>query len=304
MSTTAIYSVSKKSGREVTVYCSCCGNSTVHKYIYGYDEFDQSPDGDMQAWTQYYIIQCQGCRNVSFLKEHQFSEDIDYETGQLENTQTIYPISLDHKVIIHDTSDLPRDISIVYDQILSALANDLYILASAGMRLIMEAVVKDKEISGADLQDKINNLAKAGHVPANGIPILQKIRIFGNQAIHDLSANTKKELLNALRVIEFMLLSAYVVPASADGLAIKKANWEAISQRIGDKIPSTVDVAALESAIKLAFNGGKLDVAVNPDAVKDLIKIVMSIGKGINFFDWQRKNILKAVELYVSEVKE
>lgn len=201
-----------------------------------------------------------------------------------------------------DTSDLPTDIDNVYRQIKQAVANDMGVLSSAGMRLILEAIIKEKAIPGTDLQNKINNMAPA-LVAQNHIPILQKIRLYGNDAIHDLKALRRSDIDSALMVIENLLYNVYILPAKLGKLHIAPPNWTAINALNGNVI-SDGDLDKLKDAIKTHLNGGKLDASVNKSATKDLARIIFSLCGSVNLFDWQRQFIQKILETYINQSDE
>jgi len=113
---------------------------------------------------------------------------------------------------------LPRGVSTIYDEAHSALCGDLKIMAGFGIRAIVEAVCKDKEMSGRNLQIKIDSLAENGFITSDGAMILHSLRFIGNAAAHKMKAHSLEELNVAFDVIEYLLQGVYILPKQAENL--------------------------------------------------------------------------------------
>jgi Domain of unknown function (DUF4145) len=206
----------------VTVPCSSCHIDTRHKVLAETDLHLRDSSGTLDLWIQKQIIQCQGCLTVSFSKVSQFSEDIEHdpETGHefIPEERTFYPRRIVGRSMLQDAHHLPRGVNSIYEEAHEALCADLRIMAGFGLRAIVEAICKDKSMSGRNLQKKIESLAESGHITASGTEILHSLRFMGNEAAHDMKAHTLKELNAGFDVVEYLLQGVYILPKQAENL--------------------------------------------------------------------------------------
>jgi hypothetical protein len=175
--------------------------------------------GNTFAWNvSYQIVQCLGCRTVSFREVSSNSEDYDHdEDGNVEyrETELLYPSRTEGREAIDDTELLPRDLERIYSEVLSALNNRQPVLAGIGIRAIIETVAKDKSAPGRDLSDRIDGLVTLGVLTKDGAAILHKLRVLGNISAHEVKAHGATELNLAIDVVEHLLQAVYVLPSHA-----------------------------------------------------------------------------------------
>jgi hypothetical protein len=224
MSKTAKTKIVDPKDAEIWAACGSCGKETAHKILAKIARFDESPCGDIQVWNDYHIIQCQGCKIVSFCEESSCSEDVGFdEEGKPEFivTQRLYPGRVVGRPLLEEFYNLPHGVAQIYKQTHEALCGKLSILAGVGLRIIVEAVCSERKASGRDLKERINNLVKQGVVTNDGADILHSIRLLGNKAAHETQANTQDELYAAFEVVEHLLKAVYIIPRKAQKL--KKA---------------------------------------------------------------------------------
>ena len=68
----------KNKKEKYTLPCMQCDNSTVHKVLHSVETSESSPDEDVTVSSEFQIVQCLGCRSVSFRSNWQCSEDFNY----------------------------------------------------------------------------------------------------------------------------------------------------------------------------------------------------------------------------------
>lgn len=205
--------------------CEECSSKTVHKVLSSTDISGEWKMEGISYWENYQIIQCQGCHEISFRKNHRNTENIHYyqdETGvehqDLEDTIDLYPSRLTGRKKIKSCWILPTSISTIYDETYNAYCNNLRILTSIGMRGLLEAVCIDKNTIGNNLLEKINNLVTSGVLTQANADILHKLRLLGNQAVHEVQPPSDDKLVIAMDVIENLLQSVYIMPAISEKL--------------------------------------------------------------------------------------
>ncbi len=224
MSRTQTVRVADPKEKEIWAPCAHCGKQTAHIALVEVDTSDESPGGDIQVSAQRYIIKCAGCKTVSFCQEAQNSEDLEIdEFGNQERstTQKVYPGRIAGRPLLEEHYYLPHGIAKIYSQTHSAISDKLSILAGIGLRAIVEAICKERSAGGKDLYKKIDDLVAQGVITRDGGDILHLIRVMGNDAAHEVKANTEEELATALEVVEHLLKSVYIIPLKAQSIKKK-----------------------------------------------------------------------------------
>jgi hypothetical protein len=98
------------------------------------------------------------------------------------------------------------------------LCAELSIMAGFGIRAIVEAICKDNEMEGRNLQQKIDSLVNAGLITQAGATILHNLRFMGNAAAHEMKAHAPKELNAAFDAVDYLLKGVYILPKQAQNL--------------------------------------------------------------------------------------
>lgn len=175
--------------------------------------------GDYYQWNnEYQIIQCLGCETVSFRQTHENSEDY-YQVGPDEYEHAvsvdIYPNPEEGRNLIEDDYLLPTNLHRIYSETIKSINNGQDVLTGIGIRAIVETTCKDKNASGKDLYEKINDLVTQGVLTKDGADILHKLRTLGNEAAHEVKPHDKVQLGLALDVIDHLLQGVYILPYHA-----------------------------------------------------------------------------------------
>jgi len=215
------------SGKEIWIPCGECDRETCHKVLTWVATTDESPSGDVQVWNDYIIVECNGCKSLSFCHEYRCSEDTYYdnetESEELVTTYKYYPSRMAGRQMMQESYLLPHGVYKIYEEAIGASCNKFQILTGAGIRSIVEAVCIDKGMTGKDLQDKIDGLASAGLITSDGAKILHNLRFMGNEAVHKLKAHSEEEIGAAFDVVEYLLTGVYVLPKKAAKLPKKSS---------------------------------------------------------------------------------
>jgi len=226
MSRTAKIKIVDPKAEEIWTACGSCGKETAHKVLAKVSESDESPGGEIQVWNEYHIVQCQGCKTVSFCEETGCSEDMEYDSeGEPVGyavTQKLYPGRVAGRPLLEEIYDLPHGVAKIYKQTHEALCGKLSVLAGIGLRIIVEAVCSERNASGRELKERIDDLVNQGLVTKDGADILHSIRLLGNKAAHETQANTEDELYAAFEVVEHVLKAVYIIPKKAQKLRKSK----------------------------------------------------------------------------------
>ena len=111
---------------------------------------------------------------------------------------------------------LPQKIKQIYEETLTALSVNSPVLAAIGLRVLVEAVCKEKEASGGDLYNKIDSLVEKQVLTPVGAKILHKIRTIGNAAAHEVKPHNERQLSLALEIVEHLLKDVFILPKQVE----------------------------------------------------------------------------------------
>jgi hypothetical protein len=215
--------LNQNQGEEHWLLCPSCNKETLHKVLVSAEIDERFDDGDelFINWDSYQIVQCQGCQTASFRRTHQDSEDIPADPNETQIPIAfieLYPKRIAGRRELPNSYLLPRQVSEIYRETLTALANNLLILAGIGIRALVEAVCKERQTTGRSLSQRIDDLVTQGVLTRDGAEILHSLRLMGNKAAHEVKPHGEDDLNIAFDVIEHLLNGVYVLPKMASRL--------------------------------------------------------------------------------------
>jgi hypothetical protein len=160
------------------------------------------------------MVQCLGCEHVSFRKEEH-----DYESfRQIGPDEWEHDIKVDiypHFIKKHNEIDskwnIPNIVRNIYSESIIAIEEKAYTLAGLGLRATIEAICNEQEVRGANLQKRINAMVREGLISKKDSKRLHAIRFMGNDAAHEIKKAKKDSVLIALKIIEHILLTLYIL---------------------------------------------------------------------------------------------
>lgn len=212
--------LNKTQDEERWLTCLKCDDDTSHKVLVS---VNVTEEGDpFNFYTGYEVVQCQGCKTISFRKNWKTDDDIGYDpfTGKefLVDHEEVYPGRIAGRPKLKDYEHLPKQIIGIYNETHIALCNKLSVLAGVGIRALIEAVCKDKSAKGSKLEEKIADLVAMGVLTKEGADILHRLRVMGNQAAHEATPHSATDLNTAFDVVEHLLKGVYILPPKAKKL--------------------------------------------------------------------------------------
>lgn len=194
-------------------YCPNCKQITNHNILYSVE--DKSDSGSDFHWIRTYgIVQCMGCENIQFRNEYWDESLIRYGVEGEEEQYSeykYYPQNIKYHSPLEYIYELPDKIRVVYLETLDALKSACYLLAGVGLRAIIEAVCMDRNISGRNLEVKINKLAQNKLITEKDKNRLHSIRFLENDSVHEMNVPEEEKLNVALRIIENLLQNQYLI---------------------------------------------------------------------------------------------
>jgi len=212
-------------GVEYWLACERCSNETKHIVRQSIDTHDASPDGDIHVNNSFQIVECAGCRWLSFRHSWTSSEDVEYYDdgyGQAIDHVHVFPARLARSKPLEHDYYLPPGVKGIYVEAHLALRNAQPILAGIGIRALIEAVCAHKGANQPTLEKRIDGLVTLGVLTKEAAKILHGTRLLGNKAAHEVRPPTDDELMAAMQVAHNLLDSVYIIPKIAECLPTKQ----------------------------------------------------------------------------------
>lgn len=284
--------------------CRTCKRRTRHSVMRELEE-ETDPESyhERDTWQ---IIQCMGCLTTGFRHRNDDYEQVyEADDGDVRHTVSIelYPRVLRNHQGLSLRYLIPPLIRKVYIQTLASYGEQAYVLASIGLRANIEAVCNHLQISGNNLEKRIDLLFKGGFISNADKKRLHAIRFLGNDAAHDIKEPKESELRVALEIIEHLLNSVFILEHKATRL---ETVVESYPEFLG-LINSCVGTASSGQAISLgALLGAKRRlVGGNIDSFENQLKIEIQEGKVVKLSLAQNELVGgKEVQLYTLNVDD
>jgi hypothetical protein len=176
---------------------------------------------DYRMDTTYQVVQCCGCETKSFRRVYEYFEEayqIDDEEWEVpKNVRTYPPVLKGHRAVV-DINRAPDLVREIYRQSLDAIKSESNVLAGIGLRATIEAICNERGVTGKNLEVRIDKLAKGGLISQSDADRLHAIRFMGNDAAHEIQETDLGGLLVALRIVEHLIISLYILDKDADGV--------------------------------------------------------------------------------------
>lgn len=228
---------------EQQVYCDGCKGKRNHKIIFTYEENAHYFDQDFQWHAQYHIVKCAGCDKVAFVKQYGDEDTWEYvgEERVWVDIFTVYPeepkeeISKGiwwegHKLEVKTFNYAPITLINLYEQIIESYNNKHFILCTSGLRTLIEGICSQQGIKKGFIYDEEKNklpnkdgvIAKSeslggrifglyenDYITFLQAQILQKVKVIGNSAIHDIVVPKAVTIKEIIRILERIMDDVY-----------------------------------------------------------------------------------------------
>jgi hypothetical protein len=193
----------------ILVRCRSCRRDTRHSLVADAEQICDDERGGRQRYI-YQLIRCKGCETLS-CREIRTTSD---QNGENETPYevTLYPPRVAGHEWLEHIRHLPGPVERVYREILGAMNAGLPLLATIGLRTLIEAVCYDARAKGRNLESLIDSLADLGVLSKAQATTLYSPRLVGNPTTHQIAAPDPTELTAALRITEAILETLYVIP--------------------------------------------------------------------------------------------
>lgn len=200
-------------------YCQRCDFKTNQSILY--IKKYRSEDEDYDYAEEYMVLRCNGCDTISFRKDFIDIEnsypDIDGD-WKTDTTTTLYPGEKKNEKILNNFYLLPDKIIPIYQEAINSFNANCPILTGVAFRAIIEAICIQENITGNNLEKKINNLVKQKLITEKEANRLHSIRFIGNDSVHEMKIPKEESLKIVLNIIVHLLNNLYLIDKESEGL--------------------------------------------------------------------------------------
>lgn len=201
----------------VRVRCGYCGGEPRnHSVVAEHVERRESDDGDITVWNSYQIVKCLGCNAVRFRQFETCTESRNHFTGQLdEYDEFVFPDAVLRKHQPIDATRFPADVAKMYLETAQCFNVGANTLAGGGLRATVEAICRERNVQGHNLQVRIDALVQQGVLAQAQASLLHEERYLGNEALHEMHTPSDQDIRDGLEIVEGLLRTVYVLPLHA-----------------------------------------------------------------------------------------
>ena len=188
------------------LYCNRCRGLTKHESLWKTSrqnvELDEQEELEFLEDYIYIVGQCCGCESISLEERYK-------HMGYPENMwdKQYYPKRRINHINPKFFNKLPDKLLKIYKESVTSFNSGTHLLCSVGLRSLIEGVCKDKNITGRNLETKIDGLSNI--LPENIVRNLHSLRFMGNDAVHELDPPTYYELRLSIEICEDLLNYLY-----------------------------------------------------------------------------------------------
>jgi hypothetical protein len=190
--------------KTVLTYCSECDGDKNHRKL-----FSKTAKGYSKSVEEFSIVECMGCNAISFLqivKLSKKSKPMHFNYPDDQSPAYYDALSVEH------VKFFPKRIRGLYEEVISAFEAASPILSAVGLRALVEGICMEQSIPGSNLLKKIEALHREGFISKSELPILDKLRIIGNDSAHKMKSLPMNKLRLALGIVSHILTSIYILP--------------------------------------------------------------------------------------------
>jgi hypothetical protein len=224
---------------EQRVYCTKCKHDTKHNIVNTLKRGTQ-PGDEVQWLREYHITECAGCETVAFVdiygdedlwdyNEHghlEYSYDVEVYPPKPQVEPAVYFAHINPEVYRH----VPESIYSLYKQVVNSFNTGHLLLATIGLRTLIEAICIDTNVKkgyrydvdqnilpdkdGVEkktdtVEGKINGLYEKDLIIWDHSLVLQRIRKISNSAVHKAVEPSIPDFKNAVKIVEHLLENVY-----------------------------------------------------------------------------------------------
>jgi hypothetical protein len=204
------------------LHCNECMRMTIHSLEARCRGTWQ--EENFSGGKDFSLFRCGACDAICFETSSWDSEDWEHDKDgsiYLPNREIQLPPPSSASFAFN-TDYTPADLDDLIAEMMYAFGGAKLNLATVGLRMVIEFIVRDKECPGSSLYKKIESLRALEHIDDRQKALLHRIRKRGNLGAHEASPMNTTELVAGMGVVELLLEKLYNGPARHQAL-LKRA---------------------------------------------------------------------------------
>jgi hypothetical protein len=209
--------------KEIKVFCRQCGgdryHSTVAEKVDAWSE-EETPIWGAETWA---VVECCGCRTLTFLHERWFSEDtVETDHGPEPILhRNIYPPAPARKLpewsnesfILLDVPVNDAWVFKLHQDVYAAIGLDSLHLSAMGIRAIVEHIVTWKAGDVGAFLDKLERMRDKDLISPSQVNVIFSAFDAGSAAVHRGYGPKLQDVYTMLDIAEALIMQFYVDPA-------------------------------------------------------------------------------------------
>lgn len=181
------------------------------------DEVDAEYHGD-----SYSVCLCRRCNQPFLVRQSLYGAPGEFET--ITEEAVLYPS--ESKLL---PEELPESVKTAYDQAARSLLVSLFEPCVLMSRKCLEAVCKNFDAKGRDLNARLVTLNEAGHIDSRLLEWTHQVRLIGNEAAHDIDVPvTKEDARDVFDFTEAILIYVFSLNKRFESLQKRRMKTEEI----------------------------------------------------------------------------
>jgi hypothetical protein len=194
------------------LHCASCKRKTIHSLeaqCEGIWSDDMAGGG-----SRFSTYRCGACDTVCYETSSWDNNDYEHDDNgdiYVPEYSVQYPPPTSASFAFN-TDYTPAGLDALISEMMYAFAGSKLILATVGLRMVIEFIVNDAKCPGKNLAAKIDALHDQGHIDERQKTLLHKIRQRGNAGAHESSPMGTSELVAGMGVVELLLEKIYNGP--------------------------------------------------------------------------------------------
>lgn len=237
-------------GEQLQLPCrNCKAIDANHKVVHRTDRSSGGSDPYDCTWKISLVAECGSCDSHVILERIESYGDAmcrEQTDPDDDGFRLLPPLPGKATMNTQLAYHLPRQLRGIYRETLSAINAELWCLAGAGIRAMIEGICREKGIKDGpcmnedgvtqridresgkparsdNLPGKIFGLAEADHITKPNARILRRVKMLGDDSVHRLQAPSSEELDLALGIVVHALSQVFQIDKEAEELEDHKA---------------------------------------------------------------------------------
>lgn len=202
----------------VNIYCNRCKIYTQHAILFEHDQTDAIPNNDdigsysIMGYQVIEVLKCSVCSDITICNKYLM-------TGLPVPFINYYPERQEFLYQKKQFGNLPKDLEVVYSEIISTANKKLNLSCASMMRILIEGICKNFSQKSMSLKHRLDMLVKNGILSLNTAEALQANRFLGNRALHSIEKPSDEEIKEALAIIEHTITEIFEIPQKKEKLS-------------------------------------------------------------------------------------